>query len=156
MHSLLGQFSAFIRGVAALALFAPLGHEPLADCGERKDWDPVLSETEVAVAFQGQTCIEKLAQLFTGISPVRIPVRVLTTGIGRKRLQEQTVIEFGTAHEVLFSSVLPLEFEDRVRMLNSDGSLDAWATVVAVRYHDGRKAVAARFVGHIDNWIIKP
>jgi hypothetical protein len=25
-----------------------------------------------------------------------------------------------------------------------------------VRYHDGRKAVAARFVGHIDNWIIKP
>jgi hypothetical protein len=28
--------------------------------------------------------------------------------------------------------------------------------VVAVRYHEGRKAVAARFVGDIDNWIIKP
>jgi hypothetical protein len=116
----------------------------------------VLSEAEVTFASAGQTCIEKLAQLFTGISHVRIPVRVLTTGTGRKRLQEQTVIEFGTAHEVLFSSTLPLEFEDRVRMLNSDGSLDAWATVVAVRYHEGRKAVAARFVGHIDNWIIKP
>jgi hypothetical protein len=116
----------------------------------------VLSEAETTFASAGQTCIEKLAQLFTGISPVRIPVRVLTTGTGRKRLQEKTVIEFGTAHEVLFSSTLPLEFEDRVRMLNSDGSLDAWATVVAVRYHDGRKAVAARFVGHIDNWIIKP
>jgi len=52
--------------------------------------------------------------------------------------------------------VLPLEFEDRVRILNSDGSLDAGATVVAVRYHDGRKAVATRFVGEVGNWIIKP
>jgi hypothetical protein len=24
-----------------------------------------------------------------------------------------------------------------------------------VRYHDGRKAVAARFVGEVGNWIIK-
>jgi hypothetical protein len=133
-----------------------LGSMSLKTAESERIGDPVLSEAEVAFASAGQTCIEKLAQLFTGISPVRIPVRVLTTGAGRKRLQEQTVIEFGTAHEVLFSSVLPLEFEDRVRMLNSDGSLDAWATVVAVRYHDGRKAVAARFVGHIDNWIIKP
>jgi len=57
---------------------------------------------------------------------------------------------------VLFASTLPLEFEDRVRILNSDGSLDAGAKVVAVRYHDGRKAVATRFVGDVGNWIIKP
>jgi hypothetical protein len=25
-----------------------------------------------------------------------------------------------------------------------------------VRYHEGRKAVAARFVGEVSNWIIKP
>ena len=74
---------------------------------------------------------------------MRIPVRVLTLGSARKRLQEQTVIEFGTAQEVLFSSKLPLEFEDRVQLLNSDGSLDVRATVVAVRYHAGRRAVAA-------------
>jgi len=66
------------------------------------------------------------------------------------------VIEFGTPNEVLFASTLPLEFEDRIRLLNSDGSLDARATVVAVRYHGGRKAVAARFVGQVENWIIKP
>ena len=83
-------------------------------------------------------------------------MRVTTAGAGRRRLQEQTVIEFGTAHEVLFSSSLPLEFEDRVRLVNSDGSLDARATVVAVRYHGGGKAVAARFVGEVGNWIIKP
>ena len=75
---------------------------------------------------------------------------------GRQSLQEKTVIEFGTSQEVLFASTLPLEFEDRVRVVNSDGSLDARAKVVAVRYHDGMKAVAARFVGQVENWIIKP
>lgn len=103
-----------------------------------------------------QTCVEKLAQLFPGASAIRIPVRVTTAGAGRRHLQEQTVIEFGTAHEVLFSSSLPLEFEDRVRLVNSDGSFDARATVVAVRYHGGGKAVAARFVSEVGNWIIKP
>ncbi|MGB0034611.1 MAG: hypothetical protein WBP79_03960 [Candidatus Acidiferrales bacterium] len=100
--------------------------------------------------------MEKLAQLFPSASPVRIPVRVMTLGAGRRRLQEQTLIEFGTAREVLFASALPLEFEDHVRLLNSDGSLDARATVVAVRYHEGRKAVAARFASEVGNWIIKP
>ena len=87
---------------------------------------------------------------------MRIPVRVSTMSAGGADAQEQTVIEFGTAHEVLFASNLPLEFEDRVRLVNSDGSLDAHATVVAVRYHGGRKAVAARFANEIENWIVKP
>ena len=104
----------------------------------------------------GQTCVERLAQLFPAASAVRLPVRVIKVGAGRRRLQERTVIEFGTSHEVLFASGLPLEFEDRVRVVNADGSFDAQATVVAVRYHDGSKAVAARFVGQVPNWIIKP
>lgn len=100
--------------------------------------------------------MEKLAHLFPHASRVRIAVRVSTVAAEPSRLQEQTVVEFGTAREVLFSSALPLEFEDRVRLVNSDGSFDAQATVVAVRYHGGRKAVAARFVGDVGNWIIKP
>jgi hypothetical protein len=116
----------------------------------------VFSEaTVVAPAGLSQTCVEKLAQLFPSASAVRIPVRVMTLSTARRPLQEQTVIEFGTEQEVLFSSKLPLEFEDGVRVLNSDGSLDARATVVAVRYHQGRKAVAARFIGEVGNWIIK-
>jgi hypothetical protein len=112
-------------------------------------------ETEVPPVSAEQTCVEKLAQLFPSASPVRIPVQVATVAAGRRRLQEHTVIEFGTVHEVLFASTLALEFEDRLRLVNSDGSLDARATVVAVRYHDGGKAVAARFVGDVENWIIK-
>jgi hypothetical protein len=116
----------------------------------------VFSEATVdAPASSPQTCVEKLAQLFPTASAVRIPVRVMTLSMARRPLQEQTVIEFGTEQEVLFSSTLPLEFEDGVRVLNSDGSLDARATVVAVRYHQGRKAVAARFIGEVGNWIIK-
>jgi hypothetical protein len=117
----------------------------------------VLSEqTEMASARTGQTCVERLSRLFPNALPVRIPVRIEPMPAGRRRLHEQTMIEFGTAREVLFASNLPLEFEDRLRVVNSDGSLDAQAMVVAVRYHNGNKAVAARFVDKVENWIIKP
>jgi hypothetical protein len=109
-------------------------------------------ETSADVA----TCIEKLAQLFPSASPVRIPVTITALGAHRRRLEEHTTIEFGTAQEVLFASTLPLEFEDRVRVANADGSLDARATIIAVRYDGGRKAIAARFAGEVGNWIIKP
>ena len=115
----------------------------------------MITEAVADALESSQTCVERLSQLFPSASPMRIPVRVVTLATARRPLQEQTVIEFGTAQEVLFSSTLPLEFEDGVRVLNSDGSLDARAIVVAVRYHDGRKAVAARFVGEVGNWIIK-
>ncbi|HXX19601.1 MAG TPA: hypothetical protein VEJ46_09380 [Candidatus Acidoferrum sp.] len=113
-------------------------------------------EAQTVSVLAEPTCVEKLSELFPSATAVRIPVRVTTMSAGRRRLQEQTVIEFGTPHEVLFASTLPLEFEDRLRLVNSDGSLDARATVVAVRYHGGRKAIAARFVGEVGNWIIKP
>ena len=116
----------------------------------------MTQQAGIAYVVAEQTCVEKLAQLFPSASPLRLPVRVMAVETGSQSLQEKTVIEFGTSQEVLFASTLPLEFEDRVRVVNSDGSLDARAKVVAVRYHDGMKAVAARFVGQVENWIIKP
>ena len=118
--------------------------------------DSVAKESGAVSVLEGQTCVEKLAQLFPNVSPMRIPVKITSNGPAGRHLQEQTVIEFGTAREVIFSSSLPLEFEDRVQLMNSDRSLDARATVVAVRYHEGGKAVAARFLGKVENWIIKP
>ncbi|HVN10225.1 MAG TPA: hypothetical protein VMV61_14710 [Patescibacteria group bacterium] len=97
-----------------------------------------------------------LVSLFPAATPVRIPVRVTALRGEAAALEEHTVIEYGTAREVLFSSVLPLEFEDRVQIENSDSSLQAEATVVAVQYEAGRKAVAARFLRDVSNWIIKP
>jgi hypothetical protein len=115
-----------------------------------------MPQETIVSTLPGETCVEKLAQLFPQATSLGIPVRVVTQSKGRRRLQERTVLQFGTAYEVMFSSILPLEFEDRIRVISSGCSLDTWLTVVAVRYHEGNKAVAARFDGTIKNWIIKP
>lgn len=117
-------------------------------------------QAAIASRSARETSVEKLAQFFPDAIAVRIPVRV--TGLGAhgsasagKGLEESTVIEFGTAREVLFASELPLEFDDQVRLENSDGTLQIEARVVAVQYHNGRTAVAARFTHPISNWIIQ-
>ncbi|HKS75223.1 MAG TPA: hypothetical protein VJQ82_18600 [Terriglobales bacterium] len=86
---------------------------------------------------------------------MRIPVRLTRLSGGEQALSESTIIEFGTSTEVLFASALPLEFADQVRLQNSDGTLDAKASVVAMQYDKGRTAVAARFSQPVSNWIVK-
>jgi hypothetical protein len=61
-----------------------------------------------------------------------------------------------TPQPVLFASALPLGFAPTVRLKHSDGSLAAQALVVALQYHNGRTAVAARFTRDVPNWIVKP
>jgi hypothetical protein len=97
----------------------------------------------------------KLAKFFPEATPVRIPVQLTRVAGEGKAFSESTVIEFGTPHEVLFASSLPLEFADTLRLRNSDGTLDAEACVVAVQYNSGRTAVAARFTQEVRNWIVK-
>jgi hypothetical protein len=97
----------------------------------------------------------KLAKFFPDATPVRIPVRLTCLSDASAAFCESTVIEFGTPNEVLFACTLPLEFADRLRVQNSDGSLDAEAYVVALQYNGGRTAVAARFTREVSNWIVK-
>lgn len=102
-----------------------------------------------------------MARFFPEATPVRIPVqftRITRTGSQAASLgaQESTVIEFGTPREVLFACTTPLEFADVLRLRNSDGSLDAEASVVAVQYHPGLTIAAARFLSAVPNWIVKP
>lgn len=112
-------------------------------------------EVGVASFVADEACVRKLAQLFAAAIPVRIPVKVTALRPGGRNLGENTIIAYGTPTEVLFSSTLPLELDDRVHLQNSNGSLKAEASVVAVQYQDGRKAVAARFLKQVGNWIIK-
>jgi len=102
------------------------------------------------------TTVARLARFFPQATPVRLPVQVLRSCGQASGSPEATVIEFGTPKEVLFASALPLEFAETVRVQNSDGSLDAEASVVALQYHNGRTAVAARFTRDVPNWIVKP
>jgi len=105
--------------------------------------------------------VHRLAQFFPEATPVRIPIRLSrATGNGDGRAAswvelQETVIEFGTPHEVLFLVQRPLEFADVVLVESKDGSLRAEASVVAVQYHPDRAVVAARFVKYVPNWIVK-
>jgi hypothetical protein len=96
-----------------------------------------------------------LARLFPGVVPLRIPVHVSKGDAAGEDGREKTVIEFGTAEEILFVSRLPLDFDDTVRVRNLDGSLDVTAQIVAMRLHRSKMAFAARFLGEVANWIVK-
>jgi hypothetical protein len=100
-------------------------------------------------------CVGELARFFSGAVPVKIPVRVSKGDSVNGGPVEQTTIEFGTPTEVLFISGLPLDFDDTVRVRSSDGSLDIAAKIVAMRFHHGKMAVAARFLEDVANWVIK-
>lgn len=102
-----------------------------------------------------ETPTAKLAKFFADAAPLRVPVRLTRLVDQGIQLNEDTVIEFGTPREALFASKLPLEFADRLRLQNSDGSLDVEACVVAVQYNAGKTAVAARFNHEVKNWIVK-
>ncbi len=113
--------------------------------------------------------VGRLAKFFPEATPVRIPIKLSRThsyangnGNGNATARENetvffqnTVIEFGTPQEVLFVVDHPLEFADRVLVESNDGSLHAEASVVAVQYHTERTVVAARFLQHVPNWIVK-
>ena len=115
--------------------------------------------------------VSRLAKFFPEATPVRIPIKLSRANSNgysnnkengdvnghenEKRFLQETVIEFGTPHEVLFVVDLPLEFADRVLVESHDGSLHAEASVVAVQYHPNRTAIAARFLKHVPNWILK-
>jgi hypothetical protein len=101
-----------------------------------------------------ESVVSELAKFFPAASPVRLPVRI-RRGEGVQPALENTVVEFGTAREIFFASALPLEFAEKLRVQNSDGSLDVEVQVVAVQYHEGQMAVAARFIGEVSNWILK-
>ncbi|MFZ0760026.1 MAG: hypothetical protein WAM69_08765 [Candidatus Sulfotelmatobacter sp.] len=123
-----------------------------------------MAQPATAQSRAGQSgTVAELARFFPEATPVRIPVQFTRRNSagngsqsGRAGMPESTVIEFGTAREVLFACATPLEFADILHLRNSDGSLDTEAAVVAVQYHPGKTFVAARFLTSVPNWIVQP
>jgi hypothetical protein len=103
-----------------------------------------------------QECTEQLARFFPKLPSVRIPVRVAPLRPGTSRVQELTVIEYGTGEFAIFLSKLALEFDDRVRMVRDGGGRSAEAAIIALQYHEGRKAVAVRFLDSPCEWMMLP
>lgn len=97
-------------------------------------------------------CAEQLARFFQGISAVRVPVQIAALRGGGTRLREATVVEFAGPEHALFVTSLPLEFDDVVRIENGHKGSAVEAAVIAVQYHEGRKAVAVRFLRGRCDW----
>jgi len=83
-------------------------------------------------------------------------VQVTSLRGGGTQLREATVVEFGGPEHAIFASSLPLEFDDRVRIERDRKDSAAEATVIAVQYHEGRKAVAVRFLQGPCAWVTQP
>ena len=66
------------------------------------------------------------------------------------------MVEYGGMEHAIFLSSLPLEFDDRVRIERDRKGCIAYATVIAVQYHEGRKAVAVRFLQGPCAWVTQP
>ncbi|MGA8149681.1 MAG: hypothetical protein WB952_01795 [Terriglobales bacterium] len=129
----------------------------LGNPGRIDEFEAPVSKSAVAPASSSrESSTSKLAKFFPNATPVRIAVRLTRLGSASNTCSESTMIEFGTPQEVLFASTLPLEFADKLRLRNSDGTLDTEACVVALQYNGGRTAVAARFTQEVSNWIVKP
>jgi hypothetical protein len=108
------------------------------------------------ITVSEQDCAEQLARFFPQSRPLHVPVHVTSLRGGASQLRETTVIEFGGVEHAIFLSALPLEFDDRVRLEAVQEGRATEATVVAVQYHDGRKAVAVRFLQGRCDWVAQP
>jgi hypothetical protein len=86
---------------------------------------------------------------------VRIPVHVTAPRGGTTELREATVVEFSSTDHAIFVSALPLEFGDRIRLEERAEGRVAEATVDAVQYHEGRKAVAVKFLHGPCDWVMR-
>jgi hypothetical protein len=117
----------------------------------------VKRSTQVAVSEHEEGCAEQLARFFPDTTEVRLPVQVTALRGGGSKLREATVLEFAGSQHAIFLSTLPLEFDDHVRVERDPRRAStADATVVAVQYHEGRKAVAVRFTQGLCDWVTQP
>jgi hypothetical protein len=116
----------------------------------------VKRSSGAALTEREEGCAEQLARFFPQVMTVRVPVQVTALRGGSMKLREAAVLEFGAAEFAIFVSTLPLEFDDRVRLERNRKGCIADATVIAVQYHEGRKAVAVRFTAGPCDWVTKP
>jgi hypothetical protein len=91
------------------------------------------------------SCTEQLARFFHDVLPTGLPAVLELLSGGSPNMREAVVIDFAGPDKAIFNARLPLEFEDRVQIENDRG-YRAKAKVIAVRYHDGKTAVAVQFV----------
>jgi hypothetical protein len=126
---------------------------------EWEAWEPKVETRTTKKLTDGVPsapgCAEQLARFFPEAEAVHIRAIVTPLRNGSK-VRETVLVEFASSEKAIFGSTLPLEFNDRVRLKNAEGSGEAVARVVAVQYHDGHQAVAVQFVNGQCSWVKRP
>jgi hypothetical protein len=152
---LVSDVHPFSPGLCFSGRYVCLARVPQAGYLRNLREDTVKRSSQIALAERATNCAEQLARFFPGVVAVRIPVQTTALRSGAK-LREATVLEFGGAEHAIFLSTLPLEFDDHVRLQRNGPASVAEATVVAVQYHEGRKAVAVKFALGRCDWMTRP
>jgi hypothetical protein len=101
-------------------------------------------------------CAEQLARFFPALPATRIMVRVQSLRSGRERLKESTVLEFGSSQYAIFTTSLPLEFDESIQLVRGNNERARQASVIALQYHEGLKAVAVCFTDGPCDWMTQP
>ena len=101
-------------------------------------------------------CAEQLAKFFPALPAARIMVRVHSLRPGREQFRESTVLEFGSDQYAIFMTTLPLEFDESIQLIRSNKEPSLRASVIALQYHEGLKAVAVRFTDGPCDWMMQP
>jgi hypothetical protein len=123
-------------------------------------WEVTVKTPAMTTALQTEeaplACAQQLARFFPEAKPIRVRAALRLLRSGADQVREAVVVEFASSEKAIFSSRLPLEFDDRVRMSDGEGNGQYDATVVAVQYHDGDKAVAVQFADKHIFWVKRP
>jgi hypothetical protein len=94
---------------------------------------------------RSKSALSSLAEQFLNVVPVYVRVQVSGTDSLGRAFAEQTALEYGSPTQVIFSSAIPLQTGDTVRITSLDGSIDITGTVAAAQYQHDKLAVAVRF-----------
>ena len=106
--------------------------------------------------YQVSSGSSELARFFSGLEKVEIRAELKPRQIAGGVVRETVTVEFASAEHAIFLSALPLEFDDLVQLDRPDGKGRTEARVIAVQYHQGRKAVAVQFANAETSWVNRP
>ena len=112
-----------------------------------------LAEATLSSSESGASA--KLARFFPELQRVRTRAFLALPRSGSASVRETVVVEFAAPGKAIFSSALPLEFGDRIRLANEAGN-QVEAKVIAVQFQDGRTAVAAQVLNGQFSWVSRP
>ena len=117
--------------------------------------DSSRTTTRTRAGHPTSGCTEELARFFPATEPVHVRVVVAALRNISGQIRESVLVEFASVEKAIFTSSLPLEFGDRVRLKHAEGTGETTATVIAVRYNEERKAIAVEFDDDC-SWVKRP